>query len=523
MRGGKLVMMRMPGGTRSDAACAVARFAAASDATRVLVEELRMDQGEPPCSKLIAAALRDIGQQLTVVEIASDDNLRLFPRTEAAGVLGRSRAGGGGKVLRWAAFLKAADDLDEPARPIPPASQLPPPLAAPRFDRTAGMPGAEAAAAVELPSVDTHWAERMLASWGGEVSETTALRLATEAGRLAARSTDIGEWAHSTTAADEDNSEIARPSRLSPFLRWGVISAREAAHLGVRRRDLLWRDWSHLCWSLLSPLRRGEPVVPPLDGSCLRAAAHPATPVHMSVVSEREAFEAWCVGRTGAPLVDAGMRQLWVEGWMPRRVRLLCACCLTEGMGIDWRLGRDWFALTLIDHDPAINEMMWQNAGLCGVDPFYVGLRWEEGPDEEAEGGSAGGMAAAAQEATMPSQEWAWTAYVRRWVKDSEMRWPPHLRAAASRPRPSLEQASQAAEARRRALRPTHKLANLVGRTGVRVDVRGAGANAEGSGEVLGVGKLSLAELEERLRRPAPTRGESRGARGKSHASSVDM
>ena len=167
---------------------------------------------------------------------------------------------------------------------------------------------------------------------------------------------------------------------------------------------------------------------------------------------------------------------------MPRRVRLLCACCLTEGMGIDWRLGRDWFALTLIDHDPAINEMMWQNAGLCGVDPFYVGLRWEEGPDEEAEGGSAGGMAAAAQEATMPSQEWAWTAYVRRWVKDSEMRWPPHLRTAASRPRPSLEQASQAAEARRRALRPTHKLANLVGRTGVRVDVRGAGANAEGSG-----------------------------------------
>ena len=78
---------------------------------------------------------------------------------------------------------------------------------------------------------------------------------------------------------------------------------------------------------------------------------------------------------------------------------------------------------------------------------------------------------------------------------------------AASRPRPSLEQGlPQAAEARRRALRPTHKLANLVGRTGVRVDVRGAGANAEGSGEVLGVGKLSPAELEERLRRPAPTR-----------------
>jgi len=61
-------------------------------------------------------------------------------------------------------------------------------------------------------------------------------------------------------------------------------------------------------------------------------------------LSEPEAFEAWCVGRTGAPLVDAAMAQLWVTGWMPRRMRLLCASCLVEGLGLDWRLGRDWFA-----------------------------------------------------------------------------------------------------------------------------------------------------------------------------------
>ena len=82
-------------------------------------------------------------------------------------------------------------------------------------------------------------------------------------------------------------------------------------------------------------------------------------------------------------MVDAGMRQLWCEGWMPRNVRLLAASCLVEGLGLDWRKGRDWFKYTLIDHDPAINELMWQNAGFCGIDLFYRGLKWESVESEE--------------------------------------------------------------------------------------------------------------------------------------------
>jgi deoxyribodipyrimidine photolyase len=50
-------------------------------------------------------------------------------------------------------------------------------------------------------------------------------------------------------------------------------------------------------------------------------------------------------------------------------------------MGLDWRLGSDWFQHTLIDHDPAINQVMWQNASLVGVDPFYRGIEWEKTPD----------------------------------------------------------------------------------------------------------------------------------------------
>ena len=115
-----------------------------------------------------------------------------------------------------------------------------------------------------------------------------------------------------------------------------------------------------------TPASRPAATREPPPGGC-----EPAAPSWASLLglSDADAFEAWCVGRTGAPLVDAGMVQLWSTGWIPRRVRLLCAACLVEGLGLDWRLGRDWFAYTLTDHDYAINETMWQNAGLVGSEP----------------------------------------------------------------------------------------------------------------------------------------------------------
>ena len=216
-----------------------------------------------------------------------------------------------------------------------------------------------------------------------------------------------------------------------------MISARQANDLGVRRRDLLWRDFSRLCWRSTAPLRKGEPVTQSLpvddvetfdpdyaidatlatvqgavsewswaprleapeagsEGAAqlqiLRQKKHTSADAGAATkaaewkeilgLTDGEVFEAWCAGRTGAPLVDAGMIQLWACGWMPRRVRLLCASCLVEGLGLDWRLGRDWFAYALTDHDYAINECMWQNAGLVGIDPFYRGLRWEVVPTD---------------------------------------------------------------------------------------------------------------------------------------------
>jgi deoxyribodipyrimidine photo-lyase len=84
-------------------------------------------------------------------------------------------------------------------------------------------------------------------------------------------------------------------------------------------------------------------------------------------------FDAWSTGRTGFPLVDAGMRQLWVTGWMHNRARLVTASFLVKHLLIDWRRGTEWFWDTLIDADYANNSQNWQWIAGTGFDsqPFY--------------------------------------------------------------------------------------------------------------------------------------------------------
>jgi len=82
-----------------------------------------------------------------------------------------------------------------------------------------------------------------------------------------------------------------------------------------------------------------------------------------------EAFDAWADGRTGYPLVDAGMRQLRREGWMHNRARLVVGSFLTKYLGVDWRRGERWFMRLLIDGDEANNNGNWQWIASVGVDP----------------------------------------------------------------------------------------------------------------------------------------------------------
>ncbi|MEA2430771.1 MAG: deoxyribodipyrimidine photo-lyase [Thermoleophilaceae bacterium] len=153
-------------------------------------------------------------------------------------------------------------------------------------------------------------------------------------------------------------TQTQETSRLSPYLHFGCISPREAEERipdARFRRQLAWRDFFHQV--LLN---------------------HPSNAHHEfqeryrgTIDWERddEALDAWKEGRTGFPFVDAGMRQLRREGWMPNRVRLVVASFLTKQLGIDWREGERHFMRYLIDGDEANNNGNWQWIASVGVDP----------------------------------------------------------------------------------------------------------------------------------------------------------
>jgi deoxyribodipyrimidine photo-lyase len=153
-----------------------------------------------------------------------------------------------------------------------------------------------------------------------------------------------------------------RTSRLSPYLHFGCLSPREVEERLPRgegaaafRRQLCWRDFYHHV--LLHHPRNARSEFQERYRGAISWSA-----------SERR-FEAWREGRTGFPLVDAGMRQLRREGWMHNRARLVVGSFLTKHLGIDWRRGERWFMRWLIDGDEANNNGNWQWIASVGVDP----------------------------------------------------------------------------------------------------------------------------------------------------------
>jgi deoxyribodipyrimidine photo-lyase len=84
-------------------------------------------------------------------------------------------------------------------------------------------------------------------------------------------------------------------------------------------------------------------------------------------------FTAWCEGRTGYPIVDAGMRQLWATGWMHNRVRMIVASLLVKNIRAPWQAGARWFWDTLVDADLANNTLGWQWSAGSGADaaPYF--------------------------------------------------------------------------------------------------------------------------------------------------------
>jgi deoxyribodipyrimidine photo-lyase len=155
-------------------------------------------------------------------------------------------------------------------------------------------------------------------------------------------------------------------SRLSPHLHLGTISPRELEarlpdSLGgeAYRRQLCWRDfYAHVL--------RHFPA---------NAAAEYQQRHRIDWRRDEAGFAAWQEGRTGYPLVDAGMRQLRREGWMHNRARLIVGSFLTKDLGIDWRWGERWFMRLLLDGDQPSNNGNWQWIASVGVDPQPVSRR----------------------------------------------------------------------------------------------------------------------------------------------------
>lgn len=234
------------------------------------------------------------------------------------------------------------------------------------------------------PEAITGWTEKVatdrLETWQLEPTKPDwagGLREAWQPGEASAHSLLHGFLTDKLAAYDDERDLPAEEatSGLSPHLRWGEISphriwaetdlvrrsasAREAASASRFLTELGWREF---CYHVLFAApdlatvnwRRGFDAFPwpPLDEGALAA---------------------WQQGRTGVPIVDAGMRELWRTGAMHNRIRMVVASFLTKNLLIDWREGERWFWDTLVDADSAANAFNWQWVAGSGADaaPYF--------------------------------------------------------------------------------------------------------------------------------------------------------
>ncbi|MBJ7518096.1 MAG: deoxyribodipyrimidine photo-lyase [Solirubrobacteraceae bacterium] len=162
---------------------------------------------------------------------------------------------------------------------------------------------------------------------------------------------------------DRHDTLAGGTSVLSPYLRWGCLSARECELRARRRgtpgadawvRQLAWRDFYA---SVL--LEHPENVRREFQPKFRSLSWH----------EDADALDAWKRGETGFPIVDAGMRQLAATGWMHNRARMVVGSFLTKDLHLDWRAGEQHFAALLLDGEPAQNNGNWQWIASTGVDP----------------------------------------------------------------------------------------------------------------------------------------------------------
>jgi deoxyribodipyrimidine photo-lyase len=157
---------------------------------------------------------------------------------------------------------------------------------------------------------------------------------------------------------------ISGTSHLGLHLRFGTISIRTLAAVAKKLNDvylkeLIWREFYQMILWYFPHVGEGKAFRPEYDRIRWR--------------NDEKEFEHWCAGKTGYPLVDAGMRELNATGFMHNRVRMVTASFLSKHLLIDWRWGEAYFARRLLDFEFASNNGGWQWAAGSGCDaaPYF--------------------------------------------------------------------------------------------------------------------------------------------------------
>ncbi|WP_411373759.1 cryptochrome/photolyase family protein [Arthrobacter sp. MPF02] len=265
------------------------------------------------------------------------------------------RTGAGGPYKVYSPFWRACLASGDIREPVDSPAALPAPAASGR-----GLPASDPLKSWQLLPSSPDWSGGLAATW--EPGEEGALR----------RLEDFLDGPIEHYGAGRNIPGAEGSSRLSPHLRFSEVSPFRVWH-GIRRRfprnvpadvgtfrsELGWREFN---WHLLyhNPDLATRNYRPAFDN------------FQWGRLSRQE-LAAWQQGRTGYPLVDAGMRQLWQTGWMHNRVRMAAASFLVKNLLMDWRIGEQWFWDTLVDADGANNPANWQWVAGSGADasPYY--------------------------------------------------------------------------------------------------------------------------------------------------------